>query len=121
MAIINISEPTTLDELESHLKTKLPELYTLTRKGKKIIISRDALRGCAVFIKKNGLAINVFPVVPSTLVHLAISLPIIAAAFAIVFYVNVFVGALLVGSPIFLRLIPSLPLAREVREIVGEM
>ena len=107
MAIIDISEPATLDELESHLKTKLPELYSLSRKGNNIIVSKDALRGCAVSIKKNGSAVNVMPIVPSYSALLAISLPIIAVAFAIVFYVNVFVGALLVGSPIFLRLIPA--------------
>jgi hypothetical protein len=121
MTIVTLSKPWTLDDLENHLRGALGSGYAFTRRSGGLVVAKDGFRGCAIRLEENGAKADVFPVVPSGSTHVAVSLLVATIGLAVALLVNPILGALVIGLPVFFRMVPSMPIARLVRESIERL
>jgi len=108
----------TLEQLKDKLSPSIGSKYKLLLKGSRLEVVADELRGCVVKVKQKGDESFILfgPFVPSTGLAVVMSLICVGGSFAIMFFVNIILGAILLSASVFLRLLPSSGVVNEVKK-----
>jgi len=110
----------TIEQLKHTLSSALGSEYKLILKAGRLEVVQDELRGCVVKVKQKSNETDIFlgPFVPSTQLAVVMSLLCFGAAFALMFFVNVIVGIVLLPLSIIVRLLPSSRTVNETKRII---
>lgn len=107
----------TLHELAQEIREKV-RVQSASVRGSRVEIRRDGLRGCMASIKQSGSQTEVSiggPFVPSTGLSVLMSVPCSGGAFAVMLFVNLFLGIALLVLSTFIRFLPSVGLVSEIK------